>query len=433
MTRTALYLALIAVAMAALLAVACGSPAQPEPTAAPPTAAPQSPPTAQPEPTPTAPPTQPPAVDTPAPEPTEPAASLLPSGGSAPSRMAPELTGLDGWLNSDPFTLHDKRGQVVLIDFWTYTCVNCIRTLPYIKEWHDKYADKGLIILGVHAPEFEFEKLPENVAMARDDHGLEYPIAQDNDHATWRAFQNQFWPAKYLIDKEGEIRYEHFGEGAYVETEAQIRELLVEAGASLDTVAISTEPEREVDERAFTGADPFARQTRELYAGFIRNFGALRSGSPPYVLHEDFYGAPNQDLLYEDPGDHRNHHIYLQGQWLNGLEELTHSRMTESYEDYLAIKFRAIEVNVVLSEGEDPYDVRVTIDDRPLEPTEAGSDVMFDDEGNSFVRVDSSDMYHIVQLPEYGGHELKLSSNSDQLAIFAFTFGSYLEEPSSDG
>ena len=418
------------IAAVSLLVLACGSTEDPEPAAAiVPTAAPTSVPTAMPEPTPV--PTQPPA-DTPTPEPTQPAASLLPSG-SGPDRRAPELAGLDGWLNSEPFTLEDKRGQIVLIDFWTYTCVNCVRTLPYIKEWHDKYADKGLVILGVHAPEFEFEKIPENVAMARDDHGLEYPIAQDNDMQTWRAFENQYWPAKYLIDKDGAIRYTHFGEGAYVETEEQIRDLLSEAGADLTSVAISTEPEREVDMRAFTGEDPFARQTRELYAGFIRNFGALRGGTPPYVMHEDFYGAPSQDLMYEDPGDHRNHHMYLQGLWHNGLEELVHARETEDYEDYLALTFMAIEVNVVLSEGDEPYDVRVTIDGRPLEETEAGSDITFDEEGNSFVTVDASDIYHLVQLPEYSGHELQLSSNSDQMAVFAFTFGSYLETDESGG
>ena len=428
MRRSFFIVALIAAV--SLLVLACGSTEDPEPAAAiVPTAAPTSVPTAMPEPTPV--PTQPPA-DTPTPEPTQPAASLLPSG-SGPDRRAPELAGLDGWLNSEPFTLEDKRGQIVLIDFWTYTCVNCVRTLPYIKEWHDKYADKGLVILGVHAPEFEFEKIPENVAMARDDHGLEYPIAQDNDMQTWRAFENQYWPAKYLIDKDGAIRYTHFGEGAYVETEEQIRDLLSEAGADLTSVAISTEPEREVDMRAFTGEDPFARQTRELYAGFIRNFGALRGGTPPYVMHEDFYGAPSQDLMYEDPGDHRNHHMYLQGLWHNGLEELVHARETEDYEDYLALTFMAIEVNVVLSEGDEPYDVRVTIDGRPLEETEAGSDITFDEEGNSFVTVDASDIYHLVQLPEYSGHELQLSSNSDQMAVFAFTFGSYLETDESGG
>ena len=418
------------IAALSLLALACGSTEESEPAAAVvPTTAPTTAPTAMPEPTP---------EPTPAPEPTatpdttQQAASLLPSAESAQD-MAPELVGLDGWLNTEPFTLEDKRGQVVLIDFWTYTCVNCVRTLPFIKEWHEKYADKGLVILGVHAPEFEFEKLPENVAMSRDDNDLRYPIAQDNDHQTWRAFENRYWPAKYLIDKDGVIRYSHFGEGAYIETEAEIRKLLVEAGANLDAVAISTEPEKEVDERAFTGNDPFARQTRELYAGFIRNFGALRSGTPPYVMHEDFYGAPSQNLLYEDPGEHRNHHMYLQGLWHNGLEELVHARETEDYEDYMALTFMAIEVNVVLSEGEEPYDVRITIDGRPLMENEAGSDIMFDDEGNSFLRVASSDMFNIVQLPEYGGHELQLSSNSDEMAVFAFTFGSYLEEEEESG
>ena len=428
MRRSVLIVALIAAL--SLLALACGSTEDPEPAAAVvPTAAPTSAPTAMPEPTPE--PTQPPAV-APTPEPTQQVASLLPSAASA-QNMAPELVGLEGWLNTEPFTMEDKRGQIVLVDFWTYTCVNCIRTLPYIKEWHDKYADMGLVILGVHAPEFEFEKLPENVVMARDDYDLKYPIAQDNDHQTWRAFENQYWPAKYLIDKDGAIRYTHFGEGAYIETEAEIRKLLVEAGADLAAVAISTEPEQEVDERAFTGTDPFARQTRELYAGFIRNFGALRGGTPPYVMHEDFYGAPSQDLMYEDPGDHRNHHMYLQGLWHNGLEELVHARETEAYEDYLALTFMAIEVNVVLSEGDAPYDVRVTIDGRPLEETEAGADIKFDEEGNSFVTVDASDIYHLVQLPEYSGHELQLSSNSDQMAVFAFTFGSYLETDESGG
>ena len=428
MRRSFFIVALIAAL--SLLALACGSTEDPEPAAAVvPTAAPTSVPTAMPEPTPA--PTQPPAV-APTPEPTQQVASLLPSAMS-PDKKAPELVGLEGWLNAEPFTMEDKRGQVVLVDFWTYTCVNCIRTLPYIKEWHDKYADMGLVILGVHAPEFEFEKLPENVVMARDDYDLKYPIAQDNDMQTWRAFENQYWPAKYLIDKDGAIRYTHFGEGAYIETEAEIRKLLVEAGADLAAVAISAEPEKEVDERAFTGTDPFARQTRELYAGFIRNFGALRGGTPPYVMHEDFYGAPSQDLMYEDPGDHRNHHMYLQGLWHNGLEELVHARETEDYEDYLALTFMAIEVNVVLSEGDESYDVRVTIDGRPLEETEAGSDIKFDEEGNSFVTVDASDIYHLVQLPEYSGHELQLSSNSDQMAVFAFTFGSYLETEEASG
>ena len=125
------------------------------------------------------------------------------------------------------------RGQVVLIDFWTYTCINCIRTLPYIKEWYADYADLGLVVVGVHSPEFQFEKDTDNVIEAASGFELEYPIAQDNDFATWRAFSNRYWPAKYLIDQHGVVRYRHFGEGAYTQTEQQIRELLKETGISL--------------------------------------------------------------------------------------------------------------------------------------------------------------------------------------------------------
>ena len=359
------------------------------------------------------------------PTPTKARASLF-TGRRDSDRKAPEFVGLDGWLNSDPFKLEDMLGQVVLIDFWTYTCVNCIRTLPYIKDWHDKYGDKGLVILGVHAPEFEFEKIPANVSMARNDHGLKYPIAQDNDMQTWKAFENQFWPAKYLIDKAGWIRFSHFGEGAYIETENQIRRLLIEAGSDLESVEISSDTEPVRDDRAWKQSDPFEAQTRELYAGFLRNAGALRAGYPPYVSNKEFYSVPGQNLVYKDPGEHKNHHIYLQGEWLNGPEELIHSRKTENYEDYLAINFKAIEVNVVLSIKNQPYNVRVLIDGRPLALNEAGTDISFDDQGNSFVEVGTSDMYHIVQLPEYSKHELQLSSNSSQLSIYAFTFGSYL-------
>ena len=145
---------------------------------------------------------------------------------------APELTGITGWINSEPFTLESQRGKVVLVDFWTFNCVNCIRTFPYLKKWHQKYAENGLVIVGVHSPEFEFERSLENVMAATIKHGLEYPVAQDNGFATWRAYTNRYWPAKYLIDKNGYIRYTHFGEGAYSETEQKIVELLTESGST---------------------------------------------------------------------------------------------------------------------------------------------------------------------------------------------------------
>lgn len=143
-----------------------------------------------------------------------------------PETKAPEIISGGDWFNSDPLTLEQLRGQVVLIDFWTYSCINCQRTFPYLKSWWAKYRDKGLVIIGVHSPEFEFEKDPDNLRQAIADFGLTYPVVQDNNFATWRAYNNRYWPAKYLIDKDGRIRYTHFGEGDYDETEIMIQKLL---------------------------------------------------------------------------------------------------------------------------------------------------------------------------------------------------------------
>ena len=130
------------------------------------------------------------------------------------SLQAPEITGTRAWINSGPLTIEELRGKVVLIDFWTYTCVNCIRTFPYLKQWLAKYADDGLVIIGIHSPEFEFEKEYPNVLQATKDNGITWPVAQDNDFETWSNLSNRFLPAKYLIDKDGTVRYTHFGEGA---------------------------------------------------------------------------------------------------------------------------------------------------------------------------------------------------------------------------
>ncbi|KJK24422.1 thioredoxin [Burkholderiaceae bacterium 16] len=141
---------------------------------------------------------------------------------------APEFAGVDQWLNSPPLTMSSLQGKVVLVDFWTYTCINCINTLPYVKQWYDKYKDQGLVVVGVHTPEFPFEKSTDNVKAAIKRFGIRYPVAQDNSYATWNAFSNQYWPAVYLIDASGKIVYKHLGEGQYEETEAVIQKLLAE-------------------------------------------------------------------------------------------------------------------------------------------------------------------------------------------------------------
>lgn len=141
-------------------------------------------------------------------------------------RRAPEITGIANWLNSRPLTLAGLRGKVVLVDFWTYGCINCIRTLPHVVSLYEKYKDRGLVVIGVHSPEFAYEKSTANVAAAIKRHGIRYPVAQDNDFATWNAYSNQYWPAQYIVDQSGRIIYEHAGEGAYDTIENTVRNLL---------------------------------------------------------------------------------------------------------------------------------------------------------------------------------------------------------------
>ena len=373
-----------------------------------------------------------PPPPTPVPDPTAtPAPDPLAGPQGQEGLMAPELAGISSFINTEPFTLEELRGdKVVLIDFWTYTCVNCIRTLPFIKEWHDKYEDAGLVIVGVHAPEFEFEKLESNVKMAVEDWGIEYPVVLDNDHATWNNFLNRSWPAKYLIDQDGVIRYTHFGEGEYIETEDEIRKVLAELNEDVASIEHSNIEDARFHLDALA-EDPLEGLTRELYAGVERNYGALQFGGSPYVLHEEYYQGLGRVVEYEDASEeHYNQFIYLQGSWINELEHLRHARVTEDFEDYILVNFKAAEVNVVLTKEDsvEPYDVRVLVNDEPVNETQAGLDVQWDDEGNSFIRVEEPRMYRVIQLDDFEGHELKLSSNSDQFRVFAYTFGAYVEE-----
>ncbi len=428
MTISRSHLSVIMLSLALALALAaCGSGSSPD-TPAEPTATPQATatPSAASVDTDSAPP-----PPTPVPDPTAtPAPDLQAGPMGSEGLLASELVGISSYINTDPFTLEELRGdRVVLIDFWTYTCVNCIRTLPFLKEWHEKYEDAGLVIVGVHAPEFEFEKLEENVKMAVDEWGIEYPVVLDNDHTTWDAFLNRSWPAKYLIDKDGVIRYTHFGEGEYSETEDEIRKVLAELGGEVAGIEHGNIEDAEFHRDAFV-QDPLEGVTRELYAGVERNYGALQYGGSPYVLHEEYYQGLGRVVEYEDTEEeHYNQFIYLQGSWLNELEHLRHARVTGNYEDYILVNFKAAEVNVVLTVGDsgEPYDVRVLVNDEPVKEEQAGLDVQWDDEGNSYLTVYEPRMYRIIQLDNFEGHELKLSSNSDQFRVFAYTFGAYVE------
>ncbi len=341
---------------------------------------------------------------------------------------APELTGLNGWLNGEEtsIALELAKGNVVLIDFWTYTCINCVRTLPFLTAWDEKYRDQGLVIFGVHTPEFDFEGIPDNIRAAIAKHGIEYDVPMDNDFRTWRAFNNRFWPAKYLIGPTDDgspmgIRYSHFGEGHYGESERAIREALEAVGKDLSDIPFGVDvsvPTRE-------GGTP--RQTRELYAGWRRNVG----GGGPYAGQDAYFLAgPGIDTLYYDvETSAREHNFwYLEGLWRIEDDAIVHARQTEDLKDYMAFIVRGRTANVVLTVAEDgqPFNVYVELDGRWLFPNEAGSHVQWDDEGRSFIRVTENDLYRLLFLPEWSEHELKLSSDSNQFRIFAFTFGSYV-------
>ena len=344
--------------------------------------------------------------------------------GAAEGKLAAEITGIHAWLNSKPLCLSDLRGKVVLVDFWTYTCVNCIRTFPYLKLWQSRYVDDGLVILGVHSPEFEFEKEPNNVRQAAADNGIVWPVALDNDMRTWRAFSNRFWPAKYLIDKDGVIRYTHFGEGSYAETEEKIRELLVEIGANLSLLDFELPQDQEVDPSFLEDGGVV---TPELYGGFAR--GCHPFYGPLFVADPQYCQSTDEIRNYRDSGDHEGHLIHLKGPWYAGEENLRYSpdTLNGDYSDYMLIKFTAKSVNAVVTpdEGEEPFKVLVTLDDQYMTEENKGADVVIESDGRSFLIVDEPRLYMVVEAQSYGTYELKLSSNSPQFALFAFTFGVY--------
>ena len=343
--------------------------------------------------------------------------------------LAPEFGGIDAWINGNPLTMEELRGQVVLIDFWTYTCINCIRTFPFLKQWHSRYADDGLVIAGVHAPEFEFEKVYENVVEATKEHALDWTMAQDNDFVTWRRYSNRFWPAKYLIDKDGVVRYTHFGEGGYAETEDVIRELLAEADPSFLSSNLPLPEDQTIDPGFLIARD--AEVTRELYGGYDRGEGDLLYGQGGYVQQAQYFQNKDQVsdfVISENPLPHK---INFQGPWHVGPESSTHGRMTEAFEDYLSLIYSATSVNAVLtSDSGEPYKVRVTVNDEYLTDADKGSDIVIGDDGESYLWVTTPDLYNVISNDSYVRREnLKMSSNSPDFGLFAFTFGVYDKGP----
>ncbi len=347
----------------------------------------------------------------------------------APGPQAAEVEGIAAWINSDPLTIEELEGKVVLLDFWTYTCINCIRTFPYLKLWHSRYADDGLVILGVHTPEFEFEKDYDNVVQATRDNGIIWPVAQDNDYVTWKNYSNRYWPAKYLIDQDGVVRYTHFGEGGYSETEEQIRLLLAEAGANLSDDKLVLPTDQEVDMTFLNTRN--AQVTPELYAGRERNFSAALYGRGAYVIQPEYFSRRDEVVTLKAPAELVLHKLYFNGPWSIMADSSRHARETSENEDYIAIKYSAKSVNAVLTaESNQSYRVLLTMNGQALTEENKGRDVIIGDNGDSYIEVNVARLYQLVEHPQYvQGQELRMSSNSPDFGLSAFTFGVYKDGP----
>ena len=335
------------------------------------------------------------------------AAAASRNGADSDAPLIPELRGIHGWLNSEPMTIEELRGKVVLVDFMTYTCINCIRTLPYVKDWNDKYASRGLVILGIQAPEFEFEKDLDNVRVGITDLGVTWPVAVDNDMETWRAYSNRYWPHKYLADAQGRLRYHHIGEGAYLETEQQIRDLLTEAGQDVSDIPLG----RDANPSTYMG--PI---TREVYAGSYRAFGEYLGNPPP--------GGITGVAVYDDPRDRKDGKFYLHGPWDVGEESVRLSEPADDYGPYIAAQFLARSVNVVIQPRNDtPMRVLVTMGKDPVPQIWAGDDVIYGDDGRSYLDIEDARMYSVIRGPSVEQAELRIFPTSDDFQLFTYTFG----------
>ncbi len=288
---------------------------------------------------------------------------------------APDFAGISKWLNSEPLTIKGLRGKIVLVDFWTYSCINCIRTLPYVTKWYDTYKDKGLVVVGVHTPEFDFEKDVSNVQDAIKRFGIHYPVAQDNNYETWRSYNNQYWPAEYLIDKNGDIIHVHFGEGEYDVTENAIRSLL---GIDATQNNSSKESLGEV-------ASP------EMYFGTNR----LQNLTPEQIasLSPKTYSLPKEISLNK---------FALEGNWQFSRESIK----LVIGQGKIWLKFHAGKIHLVAS-SQNPAKLAIKVDGKS-QPS---------------ITVKDSELYTLFDSNDYADHLVEIIINQPGFEAFTFTFG----------
>jgi cytochrome c biogenesis protein CcdA/thiol-disulfide isomerase/thioredoxin len=315
----------------------------------------------------------------------------------------PALDGAVQWLNSPPLTAPALKGKVVLVDFWTYSCINCLRTLPYVKAWAEKYRDQGLVVIGVHAPEFAFERNVGNVTKAMKDLGINYPVAIDNDYKIWRAFNNEYWPAHYFADAQGRIRYHHFGEGDYAESERVIQQLLREAGAAKVADGLITASAQGVQ----LAPDMSEVQSPETYVGYQR--------AEHFVPETSL--VPDKVSAYTPPSELALNDWSLSGQWNVGSERAISSAPASR----IVYRFHARDLHLVLGPGPDgkPVRFKVLIDGKA--PGDAhGTDVKADGSGS----VTEQRLYQLVR--QTGGvtdRTFSIEFLDPGVSAYAFTFG----------
>jgi thiol-disulfide isomerase/thioredoxin len=316
---------------------------------------------------------------------------------------APLLHGATAWLNSTPLTEGAVHGKVILIDFWTYTCINWRRTLPYVRTWAEKYKDHGLIVIGVHTPEFSFEKDIGNVRRETTALAISYPVAVDSDYAIWRTFHNQYWPALYIIDAEGRIRHQHFGEGGYEESERVIQQLLAEAG----NVDVPREPSSVHPQGAEAPADEANLKTPETYVGYqqAERFASLGGA------------VPDSSLQYAAPSTLKLNRWAIEGEWTIGAESASLGRAGGR----VLYRFHARDVNLIMggAKKDKPVRFRVRIDGQP--PGAAhGLDV--DEKGNGVANAPR--MYQLIrQSQPISDRTFDIEFLDNSVEVFDFTFG----------
>lgn len=310
------------------------------------------------------------------------------------------------WLNSEPMRIEDLQGDVVLVHLWDYTSVHCIRGLPYVKEWYKRYSSFRLRIVGVHTPQFPFAKDPKNVTMAIKRLDIQYPVVLDNDHVIWTGYASQEWPAIFLVDRNGYVRYTQQGQGGYLAVEREIQVLLREAAYRGEMPEL-LEPIREMDR---PGAICY-RATPAMQAGYLRGaLGNIEGYNPESIL------------MYQDLGLHLDCRFYLHGIWFSDKNSVRLEHPVRQKE-HVAFSYRAVQVNTVLERvGEGGSKVFVEQDGENLPPDICGDDIVVDRNGSTYIFVDEPRMYNVVRNKEFGEHELKLIPDTSGLALYSISF-----------